>query len=55
MIFLLENEPRNCIEAMSTPDTYFWKEAINSKFDSIRQNHTWYITDLPQGVKALGK
>ena len=54
MIFLLENEPRTFAEAMSTPDRSFWKEAVNSEIDSIMQNHTWIITDLPQGFKELG-
>ncbi|KAL1225866.1 Retrovirus-related Pol polyprotein from transposon TNT 1-94 [Cardamine amara subsp. amara] len=39
---------------MSTPDASLWKEAINSEIDSIMQNHTWIITDLPQGFRALG-
>ena len=39
---------------MSTPDAPYWKEAVNSEFDSIMQNHTFYITDLPEGFKALG-
>ena len=54
MVFLLENEPRSFAEAMSSPDADLWKEAFNSEIDSIMQNHTYYLTDLPQGFKALG-
>nr|GEX75210.1 retrotransposon protein, putative, Ty1-copia subclass [Tanacetum cinerariifolium] len=31
-----------------------WKEAIKSKIDSILQNHTWELVDLPHGCKPLG-
>ena len=47
MVFLLENEPRSFAEAMSSPDADLWKEAFNSEIDSIMQNHTYYLTNLP--------
>ena len=31
-----------------------WKEAIKSEIDSILQNHTWELVDLPSGSKPLG-
>ncbi|GJT59569.1 pol polyprotein [Tanacetum coccineum] len=31
-----------------------WKEAIKSEIDSILQNHTWELMDLPPGCKPLG-
>ncbi|GKA39172.1 zinc finger, CCHC-type containing protein [Tanacetum coccineum] len=31
-----------------------WKEAITSEIDSILQNHTWELVDLPPGCKPLG-
>ncbi|XP_077228272.1 uncharacterized protein LOC143861226 [Tasmannia lanceolata] len=34
-------------------DTVFWKEAIKSELDSIIENHTWELVDLPPGTKAL--
>ncbi|CAA7023934.1 unnamed protein product [Microthlaspi erraticum] len=54
VVFLCENEPRTYSEAMSTPEADLWKEAVNSEMDSILQNHTYIITDLPPGFKALG-
>ena len=54
LTFLLENEPKTFKEAMSTPEAPFWKEAINSEIESIMQNHTWEIVDLPSGIKPLG-
>src|ERR1044071_6414595 len=52
--FLLENEPKTFKEAMSTPDAPSWKKAVKSEIDSIMQNHTWELVDLPQRCKALG-
>ncbi|GKB79894.1 calcineurin B-like protein 4 [Tanacetum coccineum] len=31
-----------------------WKEAIKSDIDSILQNYTWELIDLPHGYKPLG-
>ena len=31
-----------------------WKEAVNSEIESIMQNHTWELVDLPPGSKPLG-
>ncbi|PHT58062.1 hypothetical protein CQW23_00425 [Capsicum baccatum] len=52
--FLLENEPQTFKEAMSSSDSSFWKEAVNSEIDSILSNHTWKLIDLPPGNKSLG-
>ena len=30
------------------------KEAINSEVESIKQNHTWELVDLPLGSKPIG-
>ena len=54
LTYMLEIEPRNFQEAMSTPEAPYWKEAINSEIDSILQNHTWELVDLPPGTKPLG-
>ncbi|KAK3006388.1 hypothetical protein RJ639_016602 [Escallonia herrerae] len=49
-----ENEHRTYSEAMSSPEAPHWKEAINSEIESIMQNHTWELMDLPPGNKPLG-
>ena len=42
IIFLAENDPKSYAEAMyNNPDADFWKEAVNSEFDSILQSHTF--------------
>ncbi|KAK3035364.1 hypothetical protein RJ639_033648 [Escallonia herrerae] len=49
-----QNEPRTYSEAMSSPEAPHWKEAVNSEIESIMQNHTWELVDLPPGNKLLG-
>ena len=39
---------------MLTPKVPLWKETIESEIDSIRQNHTWKLVDLPPRIKPLG-
>ena len=54
LTYLLENEPQNFNEAMSSPEAPMWKEDVNSEIESIMQNHTWELVDLPLGSKPLG-
>ena len=54
LTYLLENEPQSYREAMTSPEAPLWKEAINSEIDSILQNYTWELVDLPPGCKPLG-
>ncbi|KAA3460884.1 DNA polymerase zeta catalytic subunit-like [Gossypium australe] len=42
-----ETEPQRSSERTS------WKDAIKSELDSIMQNHTWELVDLPPGIKPL--
>ena len=51
---MLESEPQSFQEAMSSVEGPLWKEAIKSEIDSILQNHTWELVDLPPGCKPLG-
>ena len=51
--FILEDDPRSYSEAMRSIDSTFWQEAINSELESIRNNHTWVLTDLPRACKPL--
>ena len=50
----MESEPTSYKEAMSSLEARFWKEAINSEIESILQNNTWEIVELPPGSKAIG-
>ncbi|KAJ9567153.1 hypothetical protein OSB04_003119 [Centaurea solstitialis] len=46
-------DPKTYSEAMASRDAAFWKEAIQDEIDSIMQNHTWDLSDLPPGCKPL--
>ncbi|KAM1902395.1 hypothetical protein ACFX14_031111 [Malus domestica] len=52
--FLSENEPRTFTEAMSSSEAPLWKEAIKSEMESIMENNTWELVDLPPGSKPIG-
>jgi hypothetical protein len=54
LTFMLEDEPQSFKEVMSTPEAPLWKKAINGEIESILQNHTWELVDLPSGCKPLG-
>ena len=47
LTYLLENEPQSFNEASIR------KEGANSEIESIMQNHTWELVDLPLGSKPL--
>ena len=54
LAFLLENELQTFKEAMKSSEAQYWKEAVNSEVESILNNHTWELVDLPPGNKPLG-
>ena len=49
-----QGDPTSLEEALSSPDSGFWKEVINEEMDSIIFNNTWKLVDLPQGCKTIG-
>nr|GEX37592.1 zinc finger, CCHC-type [Tanacetum cinerariifolium] len=52
--FNVEDDPKIFNEAMKSQDVAFWKEAINYEMNSIMENNTWVLTDLPPGCRPLG-
>ena len=52
--YLVQNEPKNFYEAVSSPEAKFWKEAIQAELDSLSQNKTLVLVDLPLGTKPIG-
>ena len=54
MALLLENEPQTFNATMSSFESFYWKETVNSEIKSILSNHTWELGDLPPGNKSLG-
>lgn len=50
----VESEPQTYKKAMTSPEAPFWEEASNNEWDSIQQNETWELVDLPPGSKTIG-
>ena len=40
LAFLIEEDPKTYIEAVTSINANFWKEVINNELDSIMSNHT---------------
>lgn len=49
-----EDEPKTFKDAMASRNSAFLKKAINNEMESLMYNNTWYLSDLPQGSKAIG-
>lgn len=54
LTYMLESEPQNYQEAVNSSEGPQWKEAIESEIDSILQNYTWELVNLPPRSKPLG-
>lgn len=47
-------EPSSYKEAISSEQKAFWLEAMRDEMDSMRNNETWELCDLPDDRKAIG-
>lgn len=47
-------EPRSFNEAMNSKQREHWKIAMNEELESIKNNGTWTLTDLPSNRKSIG-
>ena len=52
--YLVDNDPLTFSEVISSSDAKFWKEAINNEINSILNNKTWILVDLPLIAKPIG-
>jgi hypothetical protein len=53
-VMLLDNgEPMNYEEAMTSPDSDKWLEAIKSEIGSMYENKEWTLVDLPDERRAI--
>ena len=50
---LLPGEPASYREAMRSVDQDHWVSAMNEEIDSLKQNNTWELVDLPAGRKVI--
>ena len=47
VMLLDHDEPTNYEEAMMSPDSYKWIEAMKSEIGSMYENKVWTLVDLP--------
>ncbi|CAI5990521.1 unnamed protein product [Closterium sp. NIES-65] len=46
-------EPKTLAEAMSGPDAEKWKQSVKEEYDSLLENETWELCELPPGKKTI--
>ena len=46
--------PRNLKEALEGDDKLKWKEEIDNEIESLEENETWELVDLPKERKPIG-
>ncbi|XP_048444674.1 uncharacterized protein LOC125479439 [Pyrus x bretschneideri] len=54
LTFVTEEEPQTYKAALESSEAPYWKEAIQSEIESIMQNNTWELVNLPPGNKPIG-
>ena len=52
-MLLNHDEPTNYEEAMMSPDSAKWLEAMKSKMRSMYENKVWTLIDLPIDRRAI--
>ena len=53
-IMLLDHdEPMNYEEAMMSPDSAIWLEAMKSEMGSMYEDKVWSFVDFPDGLQAI--
>ena len=55
VILLDHDEPTNYEEAMVSPDSAKWLEAMKSEMGSMYENKVWTLIDLPNDRRAIKK
>ncbi|CAI7762247.1 unnamed protein product [Closterium sp. NIES-53] len=46
-------EHKTLAEALSGPDAEKWKQSVKEEYDSLLENETWELCELPPGKKAI--
>ncbi|KAK8636397.1 hypothetical protein V6N13_124143 [Hibiscus sabdariffa] len=54
VILVDHDEPKTYQEAVSSPDSEKWLEAMRSEMDSMSDNQVWTLVEPPEGVKPIG-
>ena len=53
VMLLDHDEPTNYEEAMMSPDSDRWLEAMNSEIESMYENKVWTLVDMPDDRQAI--
>ena len=53
VMLLYHDEPMNYEEAMVSPDSAKWLEAMKSEMGSMYENKVWTLVDLPNDRRAI--
>lgn len=48
-----DDTPSTYEEAINSKDNLNWKKAMENEMNSLKENHTWELTDLPSGARAI--
>ncbi|KAK8640965.1 hypothetical protein V6N13_008716 [Hibiscus sabdariffa] len=54
VILVDHDEPKTYQEAVSSPDSEKWLEAMSSEMDSMSDNQVWTLVEPPEGIKPIG-
>ncbi|KAK8521659.1 hypothetical protein V6N12_031550 [Hibiscus sabdariffa] len=54
VILVDQDEPKTYQEAVASPDSEKWLEAMRSEMDSMSENQVWTLVEPPEGIKPIG-
>ncbi|KAK9028104.1 hypothetical protein V6N11_067918 [Hibiscus sabdariffa] len=54
VILVDQDEPETYQEAVLSPDSEKWLEAMRSEMDSMSNNQVWTLVEPPKGIKPIG-
>ncbi|KAK8652200.1 hypothetical protein V6N13_061222 [Hibiscus sabdariffa] len=54
VILVDQDESKTYQEAVSSPDSEKWLEAMRSEMDSMSENQVWTLVEPPEGIKPIG-
>ncbi|KAK9003720.1 hypothetical protein V6N11_084352 [Hibiscus sabdariffa] len=49
-----QDEPKTYQEAVASPDSEKWLEAMTSEMDSMSENQVWILVKPPEGINPIG-
>ncbi|KAK9024865.1 hypothetical protein V6N11_064771 [Hibiscus sabdariffa] len=54
VILVDQDEPKTYQEAVASPDSEKWLEAMRSEMDFMSENQVWTLVEPPKGIKPIG-